>query len=344
MNDQMEQIANLLQEAGKAHHSAFAEVNGDDPDWPLWYAQYVREPLSSFLGHSFTLSELAHWFLVLDRHYAAVKPDTPWFHFYAQYLVDAHNLADPGAIGRTRPASAVPALTVEQMIRVDKMMVDTYRISLTQMMENAGRSLARLACARFLNDDPRGKSVVALAGTGGNGGGAMAAARHLANYGASVRVVTTRPAASFRDAPQRQLAILQNMGLPIHEDTAADLEEIDISLVLDGMIGYSLRGAPRGRAANLIDWANRQAVPVLALDIPSGLHGTSGEAFLPTMAASATLTLALPKQGLLEKEAQPYVGELYLADIGVPPQLYDRLGLDLRVPLLFATTDILRLR
>ncbi len=82
------------------------------------------------------------------------------------------------------PASAVPYVTTEQMIEVDRAMIEDYRIDLIQMMENAGRNLAHLARELFLDGDPRGRSLVVLAGTGGNGGGAMVCARRLANYGA----------------------------------------------------------------------------------------------------------------------------------------------------------------
>ena len=73
--------------------------------------------------------------------------------------------------------SEIPQLTTEQMIEVDRAMVEDYHIELMQMMENAGRNLAHLARDRFLDGDPDGKSVVVLAGTGGNGGGALVAAR-----------------------------------------------------------------------------------------------------------------------------------------------------------------------
>jgi NAD(P)H-hydrate epimerase len=90
------------------------------------------------------------------------------------------------------------------------------------------------------------------------------------------------------------------------------------------MIGYSLRGNPTGRAAELIQWANQQPAPVLALDAPSGLDVSTGIAGTPHIQATATLTLALPKVGLIDA---PAVGELYLADISVPAIIYQRLGL-----------------
>src|SRR5262249_62183992 len=103
-------------------------------------------------------------------------------------------------------------------------------------------------------------------------------------------------------------------------------------------------GPPREPIASLIRAANAAtATPpgrVLALDLPSGLRGDSGEPFDPTIRAAATLTLALPKVGLLRPAARPWVGGLYLADISVPDAVYRRLGL--HVGPLFARDDVVR--
>lgn len=114
-------------------------------------------------------------------------------------------------------------------------------------------------------------------------------------------------------------------------------------LVVDGLIGYSLQGAPRGAAAALIRAANASGAPVLSLDVPSGIDATTGEAYEPTVRATATMTLALPKIGLGAAEARRYVGELYLADISVPPALYRRSPLGLEAGHIFAPDDVVRL-
>ena len=93
-------------------------------------------------------------------------------------------------------------------------------------------------------------------------------------------------------------------------------------MIVDGVIGYSLKGAPRGAAADLIRWANAQPAPILALDAPSGVDATTGTIFDPAIKATATMTLALPKEGLRTPGVEAHVGELYLADISVPPALY----------------------
>jgi NAD(P)H-hydrate epimerase len=229
------------------------------------------------------------------------------------------------------------------MIEVDRAMIEDFRIELIQMMENAGRNLAHLARVRFLGGDPRAKRVIALAGSGGNGGGALVAARRLHNWGASVTVGLAQSASSMTAVPAHQLDILERMGVTIVDTrSVAGLAPADV--VLDGLIGYSLKGAPQGGAAELIRWANSQSAPVLALDVPSGLDATTGTVFDPTIQATATMTLALPKEGLDGPAMASHVGELYLADISVPPGLYARPPLNIRIEPIFAREEVVRLR
>jgi NAD(P)H-hydrate epimerase len=236
----------------------------------------------------------------------------------------------------------IPYLNTSQMIEVDRAMMEDFRIDLIRMMENAGRNLAHLARVRFLGGDPRGRTVVVLAGTGGNGGGALVCARRLHNWGALVTVHTTKPEEEFTPVPAHQLDILRRMKVPVHSGEAAPGDD-PADLVIDGVIGYSLKGAPTGTAGKLIRWANAQDAPVFSLDAPSGVDTTTGTVFDPAIRATATMTLALPKEGLRSPGVQANVGELYLADISVPPSLYAGPALGLAVGHLFAQSDIIRL-
>jgi NAD(P)H-hydrate epimerase len=227
-----------------------------------------------------------------------------------------------------------PEIDAKGMTEVDLLMVHSYGITLPQMMENAGLSLATLARARYFGGNAEGRRVVVLAGAGGNGGGALTAARRLAAWGAKVVLVLAQDAAAMTPVPTLQLGILREMGLH-PADVPADAPD----LILDGLVGYSLRGDPHGRAAELIGWANASPAPVLALDAPSGFDAASGALRAPAMQADATLTLALPKAGLAGCAA---TGALYLADISVPPGLYARLSVPRAVPT-FAKGTILRL-
>lgn len=237
----------------------------------------------------------------------------------------------------------VPYVTTDQMIEVDRAMIEDYRILLIQMMENAGRNLAHLTRDRFLARQPIGKRVVVLAGTGGNGGGALVCARRLHNYGADVQVFIAKPDENFTEIPRHQLDVLRQMNVDVQlADAISAASTPDV--IVDGIIGYSLSGAPRGTAADMIHWANAAGAPILSLDAPSGVDTTSGTVFAPAIKATATMTLALPKEGLRTPGVESQVGELYLADISVPPALYAEPALALEVGHIFAQEDIVRLR
>ena len=217
---------------------------------------------------------------------------------------------------------------MEQMREVDRVMIEDLHIELIQMMENAGRNLAELALDRFGPD-----RVVVLAGSGGNGGGGLVAARHLANRGVEVAVVLGADRQRLGPVPAHQLDILARMLVPVStEPSPADL-------YVDALIGYSLSGNPRGRIAKLIEWLAGQPEPTLALDTPSGLDVTTGQAGTPSVSATATLTLAAPKTGLAGAAA---VGDLYVGDISVPPSVYDAFGLSMPGEL-FAESGVVRL-
>jgi NAD(P)H-hydrate epimerase len=229
----------------------------------------------------------------------------------------------------------IPVLTTTQMAEVDRLMIEEYQIQLIQMMENAGRNLAEFT-RRQLGGQVNKRPIAVLCGAGNNGGGGLVAARHLHNWGANVSISLPVGASRLKEIPNHQWKILKGMGFTL--DANPNLGSAD--MIIDALIGYGLSGNPRQPVAGWIDRANDSGSPILALDAPSGLDTTSGIPGTPCIRASATLTLALPKTGLLTAEAQPYVGDLSLADISVPPGLYRRLGIE--VPNLFANDTILK--
>jgi NAD(P)H-hydrate epimerase len=224
------------------------------------------------------------------------------------------------------------------MAEIDRIMLEEFGVETMQLMEVAGRAVAVFARQRFLGVDARGKRVAVLCGSGGNGGDGMVAARYLAVWGASPEVWLGRRPVPDKGIAAHQLAILEHLGVPIHEPTPSpSLPESD--LVIDALLGFSLSGAPTGETAALIRAANAQPSPILAVDLPSGLEATDGTAYDPCIRATATLTLALPKAGLLVPSARDVAGELVVADIGVPAAAYARIGVD--VSPLFATAEFL---
>lgn len=230
---------------------------------------------------------------------------------------------------RTLP---LPVLTAAQMARVDTLMTDELGVDTLQLMELAGFAVAAFARNRFLGGDSRGKRVIALCGSGGNGGDGMVAARLLAGWGADVAVHLTHEPGDLKGAAAHQAAILAKMNImpaaPGHEPP--DLSGADV--ILDGLLGFSLKGAPHGTTQRLIEAANAAGSPILAIDVPSGLDATTGARPGACIRANATLTLALPKKGLGAPGAQDVTGDVTVADIGVPPAVYGRIGVPLANP------------
>jgi len=212
----------------------------------------------------------------------------------------------------------VPAVTTSQMREIDRVAVDEVGLNLYQMMENAGRNLAEL-CMEFLGDQWDGAHIVVLAGSGGNGGGGMCAARHLANHGGAVTLVPTT-LEGLQGVPADQFALYRATGGRVAE--FSEIDHLNADLVVDAVLGYSLHGVPRGTAADMIRWVSSHGAPVISLDAPSGIDSTTGVAAGDHVHATVTMTLALPKTGL-DGDA---VGRLCVADIGIPQDVFTRVG------------------
>ncbi len=213
----------------------------------------------------------------------------------------------------------VPAVTANQMREIDRIAMEETGPNLYQMMENAGRNLASLAL-ELLGRQWNQAKILVLAGTGGNGGGGICAARHLANRNVDVTLCLTNPE-RLGQIPQFQYKIYKNtVGQEIQLN---DLGKKKYDLIIDALIGYSLNGAPTGPALELIQWANQAKTPVLSLDVPSGVDSTTGDTPGEFIRAKWTITLALPKSGFRTKN----IGELYLSDIGIPESAYDKIGI-----------------
>jgi len=230
---------------------------------------------------------------------------------------------------------APPTATAAQMSDADRISVDELGIGLEMLMENASRQIA--AAARAFLGEVNGKRVLALAGSGNNGGDALGAIRHLRSWGASVAAVVSTPIDRLRPLPRRQYEILRGIGVAPPDADAVDRAD----LLLDGLLGYSVSGAPRGPVAELIRVANTSGVPILGIDLPSGLDPDSGAPLGVAIRAAVTVTLALPKRGLVSPDARNLVGELLLADIGIPSAAFARVGIDTRR--VFESGDLLRI-
>ncbi len=222
---------------------------------------------------------------------------------------------------RTSTGRSVTAVTADEMRDVDRVAVEDVGLQLLQMMENAGRILA------WHVRDVRESDVVVIAGNGGNGGGGLTCARHLANRGVPVRVVLDRPSEELSGAAAHQYHILDEMGVSVTSGVESLADVAERTTIVDALIGYGLSGDIRPPADAYIARMNGLSGPTVSLDVPSGIDATTGETLGEAVAPARTVTLALPKAGL-----DAPTGELYLADISIPRIVYDRLGIEYEPP------------
>lgn len=223
----------------------------------------------------------------------------------------------------------LPFLTRAERREADRATIQDFRIELIQTMENAGRVLARFVRDRIPGDRPGGGRVLVLCGSGHTGGAGFVAARRLHGAGIDVRAVTAHPIERYLGIPEHQADIAARLGIPItHIGELTPLGEYDA--IVDAIVGSGLEGAPTGGVARLVEVANEMGPPVVSLDIPSGLDPDAGTAAGAVVRATATLALGLPAVGLLRGEGPLVAGELYVGDVGVPPQVYrgSKLGYD----------------
>jgi len=233
----------------------------------------------------------------------------------------------------TSSGVAVCAVTTKQMREIDRIAVDETGPNLYQMMENAGRSLALLTL-ETLGDNGRSCRVLVLAGGGGNGGGGICAARHLGNRLKKVSVCMSAPD-RLSNVTKFQLKIFKELNGSIIDPDKLQNKKFDV--IIDSLFGYGLRIRPEGAAKELIIWANHSKIPIISLDVPSGVDATTGETPGNFINPNHTLTLALPKTGLLPVRT----GDLYLADVGIPESVFVKVGVRYSSP--FGDSFMIRL-
>lgn len=220
-----------------------------------------------------------------------------------------------------------PTLTSREVAEVDRLAQERFGISVDWLMEAAGWQVARFCTGR----------TAVVCGVGNNAGDGLAAARHLNRWGrlASVSCVD---ADKLNGAAARERDALTRLGVDISDDLRLDGAEA----VLDALFGTGLSRKPEGMFAAWIEAINGCGLPVIALDVPSGLDADTGDAYAPCVRANMTVTMGLAKPGLLKSDGAALSGDIWIADIGVPFETYAAIGIN--VPRdLFAKGDRIHL-
>jgi len=216
----------------------------------------------------------------------------------------------------------VRVCTAEEMRRIDSEMIRGLGLNSLLLMERAGLAVARVAARRC----PVGTEVVVVCGKGNNGGDGAVAARHLAAWGYRPQVLLTADPADCSPDARYNLRLLEGWGVPVGPASRLPAilsrEGSSPGLVIDALLGTGFRGEVRGPVAAAIQTINQSGLPVVAVDVPSGVDADAGAADL-AVEAEVTVTLGLPKFGLFCYPGAARAGKVVVADLSIPPSLQD---------------------
>lgn len=202
------------------------------------------------------------------------------------------------------------SISVEQAQQLDQRTIQQIGISALVLMERAALAIY----ADLLNGVSKLDNVLILAGYGNNGGDALALARLLYTHGFNVSIlhVGNPEHASYEN--QKQQVSCDYYQIPIVDE---NIYFDQFTLIVDGIFGVGLSRIVSGNYHSIIEKVNQANTPVHAIDIPSGLNGDTGEPMGIAIHAETTSTLSYPKNGMTTQQAQKYVGQIFIDDIGI---------------------------
>jgi len=219
-----------------------------------------------------------------------------------------------------------PVASNDQMREADRLTIEEIGIPGMVLMETASRAVA-LKARGMLGGNCRSKRVICICGKGNNGGDGLAVSRHLTGWGIEVVTYLLCPAESLRGDAAHNYEILHRVGGRI--DIVATVEDarrllLDCDLIIDAILGTGFVPPANELYSAIIQRMNQSGKPILSVDIPSGVAGEDGWVEGEAVHATATVTFAMLKPGLLLSPGRDYVGELSVADIGIPPMIVNR--------------------
>jgi len=215
--------------------------------------------------------------------------------------------------------------TAQEIRNIDRRAIREFGIPGPVLMENAASAL--LSEMEKFFDGLAGVKVGIICGKGNNGGDGLALARRLRIRGVPVRVALLAPVASFRDEAKLNLSILRRTDVDIVANASqkAIAEIVAWSDVLvDAMLGVGLSSPLAGRHALAVELMNVAGRPIVAVDIPTGINADTGEVMGSAVHADLTVTMALPKRGLVLYPGAAFAGQVRVADIGIPPEVMEK--------------------
>ncbi len=218
-------------------------------------------------------------------------------------------------------------LNSSQMREADRRTIEEIGIPSLVLMENAGRQA--VAAMEAMYADLSERRVGVLCGRGNNGGDGFVVARTLAQRGVDVAVFLLGRVADVRGDARVNLEILGRLGLTVVEVSDSQAWELhfsevsDCTLIVDAIFGTGLNAPVTGLIESVIADVNASGIPVVAIDLPSGLSADSHEPIGPAIEAGLTVTLAAPKLPLVIPPGETHAGDIVIADIGIPAEVID---------------------
>ncbi len=218
-------------------------------------------------------------------------------------------------------------LNSTQMRDADRRTIEDIGLASLVLMENAGRQV--VAAMEAMYADLSDRQVAVLCGRGNNGGDGFVVARTLAQRGVAVSVFLIGRVADVRGDARTNLDVLGRLGISVAEIADSQAWELhfaefsDCTLVVDAIFGTGLNAPVSGLIESVIADVNASGIPIVAIDLPSGLSADSHEPIGPSIEASLTVTLAAPKLPLVLPPAEARAGDIVIADIGIPAEVID---------------------
>ncbi|MGD0283704.1 MAG: NAD(P)H-hydrate dehydratase [Dissulfurispiraceae bacterium] len=209
-------------------------------------------------------------------------------------------------------------VTADEMRDIDRRTIQDYGIPGLVLMERAG-----FAVASKVKELYPSKRILVLCGGGNNGGDGLVAARDLFNWGFKVTVIMTSKKEMLSSDCAAQYQIAKKMGIPVEFRKTLSEKDIHGAAVIDAVFGTGLARPVKGDIAGLFSFLNNADVPVLAVDMPSGVSSDTGEILGGAVIADYTVTFGLPKRGHFLYPGAQYTGLLFTEDIGIPSQLLE---------------------
>jgi NAD(P)H-hydrate epimerase len=210
-------------------------------------------------------------------------------------------------------------LSREQVRQIDRLAVEQFKIPGIVLMENAARAAADVAVEMIAG---KKGPVLLLCGGGNNGGDGLAIARHLHNRGFDVNISLTIDPAKYTLEALANWQIVQAMKLPV----IPFKEDLRPALIVDAIFGTGLTQTPRDPFPEIVAAVERMNVPVLAVDVPSGLDCDTGKPLGTCIRARRTITFVAEKIGFIQPDAKQFLGQVTVGDIGCPIELISQVA------------------